>query len=116
MIKSGVNANEIGEYKDESMEVEDGIGVPDAFAVKSLDVSVGDLKGIRDSGNDFKITKTDAVAAKSLDVLVGSLGVAFKIAKTNAVVVKSSDVLVVGLRSGKSLGGATKSPILVTKR
>lgn len=99
-----------------SMEVEDGVGVPDAIATKSSDISVGGLGGIEDLGNAFKIAETDVVAAKSLDASVGGLGGAFKIAETDAVAAKSSDVSVGGLGSIGSLRGTTKSMTIITER
>lgn len=44
--KSGVSTNETGKYMDESKKVEDGVGVLDAVAIKSSDISIRDLGGI----------------------------------------------------------------------
>ncbi len=98
VIKSGVSANETGEHMDESIEVEDGVGAPDAVTTKSSDISVWGLGGVGGLGGASKIAETDAVTVKSSDILVEGLGGASKIAKTDGVAAKSLDVLVRGFK------------------
>lgn len=56
------------------MEVKDKTGGLDAVAAKSLDVFIGDSRGIKILEDICKIAETDVVAAKSLDVSVEGLG------------------------------------------
>ena len=94
MMEIRVSANEMGEYKNESMEAEDRVGASDIVATKSLNVSVGSLGDVEGLESASRIAKTDVVAAKSLDISVASFVGAFKITETDAVAAKSLDVLV----------------------
>lgn len=70
ITRSKVYTNEIGKYKNKSMEVENGDEAPDAVAAKSLNISIGGLGNIEGLKDIFKITEMDVVTGKSLDVLV----------------------------------------------
>lgn len=116
MTESEVSANESDKHMNESIEVEDRVKTSDAVVIKSLNVSVGGLTGVKSSRDTSKITKMDAITAKSLDISVGGLKGVSKIVETDIVIAKSSDISVGGLKNVGSLGGATKSAMTITKR
>ncbi len=116
VTESRMSANETAKHINKSIEVEDGVRVPDAIVTKSLDIFIESLGGVEDSEGAFKIAEMDAIATKSLDVLVGGLGGVFKIVEIDTVISKSLDVSIGGLGGVSSLGGATKSMTMITKR